>query len=198
MIRPRISKNDIDQQILQAAQSAGTGEPDPIMASSAPPGIGMIQPKGQWKWEQPPAITDPNQAIDSIIDQFDQTKDNIVKLMVAGISVEEIVTTVTFNAFMEGQVNPDVAELIKPALTLYLMKLADDVDAPFKLYAEDPQSNEISDVELFRTMKQRNPEMFTQLKENVNQGLRMAKAKPVEQPQQRQQAPQNFLKMGDV
>ena len=59
------------------------------------------------------------------------------------------------------------------------MKLADDVDAPFKLYAEDPQSNEISDVELFRTMKQRNPEMFTQLKENVNQGLRMAKAKPV-------------------
>ena len=51
------------------------------------------------------------------------------------------------------------------------MKLADDVDAPFKLYAEDPQSNEISDVELFRTMKQRNPEMFTQLKENVNQGL---------------------------
>ena len=106
--------------------------------------------------------------------------------------------TVTFNAFMEGQVNPDVAELIKPALTLYLMKLADDVDAPFKLYAEDPQSNEISDVELFRTMKQRNPEMFTQLKENVNQGLRMAKAKPVEQPQQRQQAPQNFLEMGDV
>ena len=78
------------------------------------------------------------------------------------------------------------------------MKLADDVDAPFKLYAEDPQSNEISDVELFRTMKQRNPEMFTQLKENVNQGLRMAKAKPVEQPQQRQQAPQNFLEMGDV
>jgi len=198
MIRPRISKNDIDQQILQAAQSVGTGEPDPIMASSAPPGIGMTQPKGQWKWEQPPAITDPNQAIDSIIDQFDQTKDNIVKLMVAGVSVEEIVTTVTFNAFMEGQVNPDVAELIKPALTLYLMKLADDVDAPFKLYAEDPQSNEISDVELFRTMKQRNPEMFTQLKENVNQGLRMAKAKPVEQPQQRQQAPQNFLEMGDV
>ena len=198
MIRPRISKNDIDQQILQAAQSAGTGEPDPIMASSAPPGIGMTQPKGQWKWEQPPAITDPNQAIDSIIDQFDQTKDNIVKLMVAGVSVEEIVTTVTFNAFMEGQVNPDVAELIKPALTLYLMKLADDVDAPFKLYAEEQPTNDIEDEELFQVMKQRNPEMFNNMRENLNQRKRMRTEQPVEQPQEIQQAPQNFLQMGDV
>jgi hypothetical protein len=198
MVKPRISKNEIDQQILQAAQSAGTGEPDPIMAASAPPGIGMTQPKGQWQWEQPPLMTDPNQAIDAIVDQFDMVKDNIVKLMIAGISVEEIVQTTVFNAFMEGKFSPDVAELIKPALSLYLMKLADDVDAPFKLYAEDPQSNEIDDVELFRTMKQRNPEMFTQLKENVNQGLRMAKAEPVEQLQQKQQAPQNFLEMGDV
>jgi hypothetical protein len=198
MLKPRISKNEIDQQILQAAQSAGTGEPDPIMAASAPPGIGITQPKGQWQWEQPPLITDPNQAIDAIVEQFDMVKDNVVKLMIAGISVEEIVQTTVFNAFIEGKFSPDVAELIKPALTLYLMKLADDVDAPFKLYAEDPQSNEIDDVELFRTMKQRNPEMFTQLKENVNQGLRMAKAEPVEQPQQKQQAPQNFLEMGDV
>ena len=78
------------------------------------------------------------------------------------------------------------------------MKLADDMYAPFKLYAEDPESNEIDHVELFRVMQQRNPEMFNKIKENINQNKRMRNAKPVEQPQQLQvqQAPQNFLEMG--
>ena len=77
------------------------------MAASAPPGIGMTQPKGQWQWEQPPLITDPNQAIDATIDQFEPAKENLVKLMVAGVSVEEIVNTTVFNAFTEGKYSPD-------------------------------------------------------------------------------------------
>ena len=198
MLKPQQSKREVDQQIVQYAQEAGSGQPDPIMAASAPPGIGMTQPKGQWQWEQPPLITDPNQAIDATIDQFEPAKENLVKLMVAGVSVEEIVNTTVFNAFTEGKYSPDTAELIKPALSLYLMKLADDMDAPFKLYAEDPESNEIDDVELFRVMQQRNPEMFNKIKENINQNKRMRNAKPVEQPQQLQvqQAPQNLLEMG--
>ena len=192
------NKKEVDQEVLDFARDAGTGEPDPIMAASAPPGIGMTQPKGQWQWEQPPLITDPNQAIDAIVDQFDLAKENILKLMVAGISIEEIVQTTVFNAFMEGKFSPDVAELIKPALSLYLMKLADDVDAPFKLYAEEQPTNDIDDEELFQVMKQRNPEMFNNMRENLNQRKRMRTEQPVEQPQEIQQAPQNFLQMGDV
>ena len=78
------------------------------------------------------------------------------------------------------------------------MKLADDVDAPFKLYAEDQPTNEIDDEELFQLMKQRNPEMYNNMLENLNQRRRMGGEQPVEQPQQMQQTPQNFLQMGDV
>ena len=170
------NKRDINQEVFDFARDAGGGTPDPILAGSAPPGIGMTQ----------------------VIEQFELAKENILKLMVAGISIEEIVSMTVFNGFMEGKFNPDVAELIKPALSLYLMKLADDVDAPFKLYAEDQPTNEIDDEELFQLMKQRNPEMYNNMLENLNQRRRMGGEQPVEQPQQMQQTPQNFLQMGDV
>ena len=84
---------------------------------------------------------------------------------------------------MECKFNPDIAELIKPALSLYLMKLADDVDAPFKLYAEDQPTNEIDDEELFQVMQQRNPEMFNKMLENANKTIRMGKDRSQQQPQ---------------
>tara|TARA_R100001129_G_scaffold168633_1_gene136935 strand:+ start:1495 stop:2085 length:591 start_codon:yes stop_codon:yes gene_type:complete len=195
MFRPQQNRQEAQQQVVEFARNSGN-QFDPILAGSAPPGIGMTQDKGKWQWEQPPLISDPDQAVDSVIEQFELAKENIIKLMVAGISIEEIVSTTVFNGFMEGKFNPDIAELIKPALSLYLMKLADDVDAPFKLYAEDQPTNEIDDEELFQVMQQRNPEMFNKMLENANKTIRMGKDRPQQQPQI-QQAPQNFLQMGD-
>jgi len=195
MLRPQQNRQEAQQQVVEFARNSGN-QFDPILAGSAPPGIGMTQDKGKWQWEQPPLISDPDQAVDSVIEQFELAKENILKLMVAGISIEEIVSTTVFNGFMEGKFNPDIAELIKPALSLYLMKLADDVDAPFKLYAEDQPTNEIDDEELFQVMQQRNPEMFNKMLENANKTIRMGKDRSQQQPQI-QQAPQNFLQMGD-
>ena len=195
MFRPQQNRQEAQQQVVEFARNSGN-QFDPILAGSAPPGIGMTQDKGKWQWEQPPLISDPDQAVDSVIEQFELAKENIIKLMVAGISIEEIVSTTVFNGFMEGKFNPDIAELIKPALSLYLMKLADDVDAPFKLYAEDQPTNEIDDEELFQVMQQRNPEMFNKMLENANKTIRMGKDRPQQQPQI-QQAPQKFLQMGD-
>ena len=195
MFRPQQNRQEAQQQVVEFARNSGN-QFDPILAGSAPPGIGMTQDKGKWQWEQPPLISDPDQAVDSVIEQFELAKENIIKLMVAGISIEEIVSTTVFNGFMEGKFNPDIAELIKPALSLYLMKLADDVDAPFKLYAEDQPTNEIDDEELFQVMQQRNPEMFNKMLENANKTIRMGKDRSQQQPQI-QQAPQNFLQMGD-
>ena len=195
MFRPQQNRQEAQQQVVEFARNSGN-QFDPILAGSAPPGIGMTQDKGKWQWEQPPLISDPDQAVDSVIEQFELAKENIIKLMVAGISIEEIVSTTVFNGFMEGKFNPDIAELIKPALSLYLMKLADDVDAPFKLYAEDQPTNEIDDEELFQVMQQRNPEMFNKMLENANKTIRMGKDRSQHQPQI-QQAPQNFLQMVD-
>ena len=48
-----------------------SSEREPIKALGAIPGYAMTQPKGQGAWEQPPQITDPNEAVDAVIDTFE-------------------------------------------------------------------------------------------------------------------------------
>ena len=51
-----------------------------------------------------------------------------MKALLAGITVEEVVAQIAFKGFLAGTYNPDVAELIKPALAIYLMDLAEEKD----------------------------------------------------------------------
>jgi len=115
-------------------QPAPDANPDPF--NRPPPGWSLTQPKGKWAWESPPQHTDVDETVDMIIDKLEDPKvsDRYVKLMIAGVSVEEIVDSIALAGFTEGQFNPDVAELVKAPLAIYLMKLADDYDIPFKLF----------------------------------------------------------------
>ena len=174
---------------------------DPITAIAAIPGTGMTQPKGKWSWEQPALITDPDQAVDAVMDQFEEryNKANVLKLMVAGVSVEEIVNITLFNAFVEGKFTPDVAEIIKPAVSIGLIKLAADAHVPFRMFSDPSEEKEISDVDMFKIMKDRNPEIYEGIKENVN--LRIREGKKPRPPQQppvvKQLSEQSFLEVGD-
>ena len=69
--------------------------PDPMNGLSAVPGFAMTQPQGQYKWDRPPMFSDPNDAIDSIIDEFEKphVKSSLLKFLLAGVSIEEIVLT---------------------------------------------------------------------------------------------------------
>ena len=60
MLQKMQDRRETDQQILEFLGQAQGANPDPILASSAPPGIGMTQDKGKWQWEQPPLISNPD------------------------------------------------------------------------------------------------------------------------------------------
>ena len=148
---------------------------DKIKAMSAPPGHSLTGAPGKWAWEHPPRFSDPNDAIDFITDKLDERipQEDMLKMMTAGITIEEIVNQISFKGFMQGQFNPDVAELIKPALAMFLMKLSIDNGFTPRLFIDEDPQPEVSDDRFFSIMKERNPELFNAMNEAINKGVRL-------------------------
>jgi len=99
-------------------------------------------------------------------------------MMAAGISVEELVTQIGFKGFMEGFYSPDVAELIKPSIAIYLMGLAEDNGFTPVVFTggvdnADEYEGEVDDQTFYSIMKERNPEMFAAVLEEANEEERM-------------------------
>ena len=112
---------------------------DRIKALSAPPGHSLTGPPGKWAWGRPPRFTNPNQAIDFIINKLETNtgQEDMLKLMTAGITIQELVNQMSFKGFMKGTFNPDVAELIKPAMAMYLLKLGVENGITPQLFIDD-------------------------------------------------------------
>ena len=157
---------------------------DKLKALSAPPGHSFTDEPGKWAWEQAPRFSDPNQAIDFIVDKFKtgQSEDDMLKLMAAGITIEELVGQVSFKGFMQGAFNPDVAELIKPAIAMYLMKLGiDNGFTPTMFIPDDSEEGEVDDGKFFSILKERNPEVFNDMNERLNKATRLQEEFAVEE-----------------
>lgn len=129
------------------------------------PGWSLTQPKGKWPWEQPPRFVNPDEAVDYVIDRLEDeaTQQRFIKLMFAGISVEEITEAVARGGFMQGFYTPDVAEIIKAPIGIYLMGIAEDNNIPANVFANPEalkreQEGDIDDLTLLDIMKRRNPE----------------------------------------
>lgn len=151
---------------------------DKITPLSGPPGHSLTDTPRKWAWDKPPVYSDPDEAVDFVLDSLEteSTKNDMIKLMLAGISIEEIVTQIGFKGFMEGYYTPDVAELIKPPISLYLLGVADDAGFKPIFYAGDPEGkrpDSVSDETFFGIMKQRNPELFAAMVEKANEEERM-------------------------
>lgn len=129
------------------------------------PGWSLTQPKGKWGWEQPPRFVNPDEAVDYVIDKLEEeaVQQRFVKLMFAGVSVEEITEAVARGGFMQGFYTPDVAEIIKAPVGIYLMGVAEDNNIPVNVLANPEkfkreQEGDIDDLTLLDIMKRRNPE----------------------------------------
>jgi hypothetical protein len=151
---------------------------DKITPLSGPPGHSLTDTPRKWAWDKPPVYSDPDEAVDFVLDSLEteSRKNDMIKLMLAGISIEEIVTQIGFKGFMEGYYTPDVAELIKPPISLYLLGVADDAGFKPIFYAGDPEGkrpDSVSDETFFGIMKQRNPELFAAMIEKANEEERM-------------------------
>tara|TARA_R100000234_G_scaffold67247_1_gene41061 strand:- start:2351 stop:2893 length:543 start_codon:yes stop_codon:yes gene_type:complete len=174
-----------------------------IEALAAPPGHSLTDPVGKWAWDNPPQFADPNDAVDFVIDKMQQknTQDSLLKMMAAGITIEEIVGQVAFKGFMQGMYTPDVAELIKPSVGIYLMKLATDNNIDYEITVpKRDEQEQMDDDTFFDIIKERNPVMYKTMIETANEQERMGKADLdmyMAEQRKEQEPPQNFLQMGD-
>lgn len=154
---------------------------DKITPLSGPPGHSLTDTPKKWAWESPPVYTNPDDAVDYVTNNLekDAVKKDMIKLMLAGISIEELVTQIGFKGFMEGFYTPDVAELIKPSIALYLYGVADEAGFKPTFYAgqkEGEAPNEVDDQTFFGIMKQRNPKLFGAMVEQANEEERFVEA----------------------
>lgn len=155
------------------------------------PGWSLTQPKGKWPWEQPPKFVDPDQAIDFVLEKLEEpaTEQRFVKLMFAGISIEEITHAVARGGFMQGYYTPDVAEIIKAPIGIYLMGVAEDNDIPVNVFAknlkeiEREKNGDIDDLTLLDIMKKRNPEFAEFVMNREDPEFKMAQEKQAKMSQ---------------
>ena len=149
---------------------------DKISALAVPPGNSLTDAPGKWPWEQPARFSDPDDVIDYTIDTISngQARGDMIKMMMAGISVEEIVEQLTFKGFMAGAFTPDVAEIIKPALGIFLADLALQEGFEPQMFVDaSPVEGEMTDATFIKIMKDRNPELFMAMNEEINKEQRM-------------------------
>jgi|TARA_R110000787_G_C13441592_1_gene446427 hypothetical protein len=179
-------------------------EMNKIQALSAPPGHSLTDAPGKWAWEKPAQFTDPNDAVDFVIDKMKikNTQEDMIKMMAAGITIEELVGQVAFKGFMQGMYSPDVAELIKAPIGVYLMKLALDNDIEPELTVPNRERDEgqVTDDTFFEVLQERNPSMYTAMLETANEQSRMADRDlaDLEIEEEIASAPlESFLEMGD-
>ena len=90
---------------------------DKLSALAAPPGNSLTDAPGKWPWERPARFSNPDDAIDFATDSIASgpAREDMLKMMMAGITVEELVDQISFKGFIAGAFTPDVAELIKRA-----------------------------------------------------------------------------------
>ena len=154
---------------------AGTIEAKDSFAM-APPGHSLTIDNERWPWDKPQEQVDPQVVLDRAVDSLDvpAVREEMMKLLMVGASVEALVEGYIFHAFQEGGFSPDVGLLIKGPLALYIASVAEDENIPFRMFENEDAltKDEMDDKTFFRMMRQNNPAMFAYVSETINEGIR--------------------------
>lgn len=166
----------------------GPAKPGSIQAldpfSRMPAGWTLTQPPGKWAWDRPPRFVNPDEAVSFIIDKLEEeeVEEQFVRLMFAGISIQEIVKTIAIGGFSQGYFTPDIAEIIKTPIAFYLLGVAAENQIPVKFFATPDglpvRDTAIDDMQLLQIMRERNPEFAKHLLQTLNQQGEMPSAMP--------------------
>ena len=160
---------------------------DPM--SRAPAGFSLTQPKGKWAWDNPARFADPEEALDYVLTQATKpkTEQRYLKLMLAGITVEEIVNSLAIGGFMSGTFSVDVAELIKGPLAIHFMGLAAENRIPVRVVSTadgmPDESDGLDDTTILNIMRQKNPEVYRQVIARNNQAMEELTMREMDQQQ---------------
>ena len=155
------------------------------------PGHSLTTAVGKWPWERPARESDPEKVVSMIVDKLEKpsVQDRLARLMLTGVSVQEITNTIALGGFTKGEFSPDVAELIKPAIVIYVTKIALDKEIPVKVFNNDDKQNEADDIEMLDAMKENNQQVFNRIMQMKDEEDAM--------PQIENKEPQGFLDIDD-
>lgn len=151
---------------------------DPFAA--APAGHSLTIDNTQWPWGKPPKQVDPSEVLKKAIGSLEtrKVKQEMMKLLAVGVSVETLVEGYILQAFHEGSFLPDVGLLIKGPLAMYIANMAEEEGIPYRFFenADELEEGEMDDETFFSMMQQNNPAMFEYVSETVNRGIREGNA----------------------
>ena len=121
-------------------------------------------------------------------------KENMLKLLLAGVSVESLIEGWVYAGFESGEYSLDTALLLKGPLAIVMANMAEEEGVPYRLFENDDEldQDEIPDENILRIMKRNNPNMYAVLNEEVNKVIRMGGAEKVKQNIE-ENKPQSFL-----
>tara|TARA_R100001126_G_C4887122_1_gene183156 strand:+ start:927 stop:1505 length:579 start_codon:yes stop_codon:yes gene_type:complete len=166
------------------------------MLAVAPAGISLTKDNANFPWGNPPREADPNKVLTKSLDALDNptNKDNMLKLLLAGVSVESLIEGWVYAGFESGEYSLDTALLLKAPLATYMANMAEEEGVPYRLFENEKalQEDEIPDETILRVMKQNNPNMYSFINEEVNKVIRMGGPEKVEQ-RINDSKPQSFL-----
>jgi hypothetical protein len=135
------------------------------------PGESLTREAGEGNFERPPEQTDPQGVIDDIKAylQTPQVADELVAQMGAGFPVEAIVGMLVKGGVAQGKFSPDVAEIVKPAITLVLITMALDQGITDLVVFTDQPVDQLEEeagvVERMEgTMEQLRPELASEMR----------------------------------
>ena len=136
-------------------------------------GHSLTTAPGSMSYEQPPQFTDPDEAVDFIVDKLMEPENQarFQKLMFAGTSVEEITNTIALGGFTGGVISPDVAEIIKTPIAMVLVNMALEAGIPVQVFKGDNSIDEASGIDDETTMKimaDRNPDRLNKILQELN------------------------------
>ena len=157
-----------------------------------PPGYSLTTDNERWPWGKPPQMSDPTEVIEYAIDSLEtrKVKQEMMKLLAVGASIEALVEGYIIQGFQEGKFNPDVGLLIKGPLAMYIANMAEEEGVPYRFFENDDalSEGEMDDETFFSMMQQNNPAMFEYVSETINKGIREGNAP-------RTPEKQNFMNM---
>jgi len=114
------------------------------------PGESLTSDPGNNNYENSPEIVDPQEAIDNVLQAFEkpEIQNEIMSSIAAGMPVEVIVNGLATGGVAEGKFSPDVAEIIKPVIALYLIKTALEAGIPVIPFLDTAVDEEVANADL--------------------------------------------------
>jgi heat shock protein HspQ len=160
--------------------------------SMAPPGYGLTSDNERWPWGKPQEEANPEVVLSKAVDSLEvpHVREEMMKLLMVGASVESLVEGYIFQAFQEGGFSPDVGLLIMGPLGLYIASVAEEENVPYRLFENENAltEDEMDDTTFFSMMRNNNPAMFAYVSEKINESYR--RGDDVESPKE-----DNFMSM---